>query len=341
MSLWQYRNLLLILLILLFGLWLASGFFTVQPGEQAALRFFGKFSSTAGPGLHWFYPSPIGQKDIVATDAIRRLELGFRGNNPIPIESLMITGDENIVDAQLLVQYDIKNLEQFLYKVIDPSGKTMMDVAETSLRQVVGSKPIDDVLTTEKEAVQSETKTLMQKLLDQYESGIRVREVKLQNVQPPQQVQDAFDDVVRAREDKERLAFEAEAYANDVVPRARGDAARMIQEAEAYKQRVIADSEGEAARFEKLLVEYQKAPQVTRERLYIEAIETVYGNSNKVLLDSEASGNLMYLPIDKLLENNKRQEEKTNSGGMPLSQSSQNQNDRSSDSTRFRGRNRE
>ena len=165
--------------------------------------------------------------------------------------------------------------------------------------------------------------------------------VNLQDANFPLQVEDAVQDAIKAREDKERLAFEAEAYANDVVPRARGDAARMIQEAEAYKQRVIADSEGEAARFEKLLVEYQKAPQVTRERLYIEAIETVYGNSNKVLLDSEASGNLMYLPIDKLIEHGRREEEKTNSGGTPLSQSSQNQTGRTSESPRLRGRTRE
>ncbi len=273
-----------ILLILVLGLWLASGFFTVQPGEQAALRFFGKFSSTAGPGLHWFYPSPIGQKDIVATDAIRRLELGFRGNNPIPIESLMITGDENIVDAQLLVQYDIKNLEQFLYKVIDPSGKTMMDVAETSLRQVVGSKPIDDVLTTEKEAVQSETKTLMQKLLDQYESGIRVREVKLQNVQPPQQVQDAFDDVVRAREDKERIINLADAYKEDVIPKARGYAAKVVQDAQAYEATRIAESAGEAEKFNAILEEYSLQKQTTEARLYLETIEKVLPLSKSIII---------------------------------------------------------
>tara|TARA_B100000427_G_C15495804_1_gene589755 strand:- start:17 stop:1015 length:999 start_codon:yes stop_codon:yes gene_type:complete len=273
-----------ILLILLLGLWLASGFFTVQPGEQAALRFFGKFSSTSGPGLHWFYPSPIGEKDIVATDAIRRLELGFRGNNPVPIESLMITGDENIVDAQLLVQFDIKNLEQFLYKAIDPAGKTMMNVAETSLRQVVGSKPIDDVLTTEKETVQAETKLLMQKLLDQYESGIRVREVKLQNVQPPQQVQDAFDDVVRAREDKERIINLADAYKEDVIPKARGYAAKVVQDAKAYEATRVAESAGEAAKFKSILEEYSLQKQTTETRLYLETIEKVLPLSKSIII---------------------------------------------------------
>jgi len=273
-----------VILIALLGLWLASGFFTVQPGEQAALRFFGKFSSIQGPGLHWFYPSPIGQKDIVATDAIRRLELGFRGNTPIPVESLMITGDENIVDAQLLVQYDVKNLENYLFRVLDPSGKTMMDVAETSLRQVVGSKPIDDVLTTEKEAVQAETKTLMQKLLDSYESGIRVREVKLQSVQPPQQVQDAFDDVVRAREDKERIINLADAYKEDVIPKARGYAAKVVQDAQAYEAARVAESKGEADKFQSILEEYSQQKESTETRLYLETIEKVLPRSKNIII---------------------------------------------------------
>ena len=274
----------LLILVILIGLWLASGFFTVQPGEQAALRFFGKFSSTSGPGLHWFYPSPIGEKDIVATDAIRRLELGFRGTQPVPAESLMITGDENIVDAQLLVQYDVKNLEFYLFKTIDPSGLTMMDVAETALRQVVGSKPIDDVLTTEKEAVQSETKILMQSLLDSYQSGIRVREVKLQNVQPPQQVQDAFDVVVRAREDKERIINLSDAYKEDIIPKARGYAAKVIQDAKAYEATRLAQSRGEASKFKSILKEYALQKESTETRLYLETIEKVLPKSKNIII---------------------------------------------------------
>jgi membrane protease subunit HflK len=274
----------LLILIILIGLWLASGFFTVQPGEQAALRFFGKFSSTSGPGLHWFYPGPIGAKDIVATDAIRRLELGFRGTQPVPAESLMITGDENIVDAQLLVQYDVKNLEFYLFKTIDPSGLTMMDVAETALRQIVGSKPIDDVLTTEKEAVQSETKILMQSLLDNYESGIRVREVKLQNVQPPEQVQDAFDDVVRAREDKERIINLSDAYKEDVIPKARGYAAKIVQDAKAYEATRLAQSRGEASKFKSILKEYELQKESTETRLYLETIEKVLPKSKNIII---------------------------------------------------------
>ena len=274
----------IIVILVLFGLWGSSGIFTVQPGEQAALRLFGKFNSISGPGLHWFFPSPIGQKDIVATSTIRRLELGFRGDKIVPDEALMITGDENIVDAQLLVQFDIKDLKHFLFKAIDPSGKTMMDVAETSLRQVVGSKPIDDVLTTEKEAVQSETKILMQSLLDSYNSGIRVREVKLQNVQPPSQVQDAFDDVVRAREDKAKIINLADAYREDILPKARGYAAKVIQDAKAYEAVRIAESKGEADKFNSILKEYNLQKETTESRLYLETIERVLPKSKQIII---------------------------------------------------------
>jgi len=274
----------IIVILVLFGLWGSSGIFTVQPGEQAALRLFGKFNSLAGPGLHWFFPSPIGDKDIVATDTIRRLELGFRGDKVVPDEALMITGDENIVDAQLLVQFDIKDLKHYLFKAIDPSGKTMMDVAETSLRQVVGSKPIDDVLTTEKEAVQSETKILMQSLLDSYNSGIRVREVKLQNVQPPSQVQDAFDDVVRAREDKAKIINLADAYREDILPKARGYAAKVIQDAKAYEAVRIAESKGEADKFNSILKEYNLQKETTESRLYLETIERVLPKLKQIII---------------------------------------------------------
>ena len=274
----------IIIILVFIGLWGSSGIFTVQPGEQAALRLFGKFNSISGPGLHWFFPSPIGQKDIVATATIRRLELGFRGDKIVPDEALMITGDENIVDAQLLVQFDIKDLKHFLFMAIDPSGKTMMDVAETSLRQVVGSKPIDDVLTTEKEAVQSETKILMQSLLDNYSSGIRVREVKLQNVQPPSQVQDAFDDVVRAREDKAKIINLADAYREDILPKARGYAAKVIQDAKAYEAVRIAESKGEADKFNSILEEYNLQKETTESRLYLETIERVLPKSKQIII---------------------------------------------------------
>ena len=210
--------------------------------------------------------------------------MGFRGDKVVPDEALMITGDENIVDAQLLVQFDIKDLKHYLFKAIDPSGKTMMDVAETSLRQVVGSKPIDDVLTTEKEAVQSETKILMQSLLDSYNSGIRVREVKLQNVQPPSQVQDAFDDVVRAREDKAKIINLADAYREDILPKARGYAAKVIQDAKAYEAVRIAESKGEADKFNSILKEYNLQKETTESRLYLETIERVLPKLKQIII---------------------------------------------------------
>ena len=290
-------------------IWLGTGFYTVQPGEQAALRRFGKFDSIQEPGLHWFWPSPIGTQAIVNVAEVRRLELGVRGGQPVLSESLMITGDAdedgnpgeapNIVDVQLLVQYDIKDIVQFLFKVVDPDGITIKDVAETALRQVVGRRPIDDVLTDQKEAVQAETQDLLQRLLDQYQTGIRVREVKLLNVFAPEQVKDAFDDVVRAREDKARIINLADAYKEDILPRARGEAARAIQGAEGFKQEQIAKATGEASRFLAVLTEFKKAEDVTRQRLYLEAMEEILPGITKFIVAADAGGNLLqFLPLN-------------------------------------------
>lgn len=274
-------------------IWLGTGIYTVQPGEQAAVRMFGEFNSLKDEGLHWWWPTPIGARDIVRADEVRRLELGVRGDSAILSESLMITGDideagnpgeaPNIVDVQLRVQYDIKDIESFLYRSIDPDGVTLKDAAETSLRQVVGSRPIDDVLTDKKEEVQEETKLLLQGLLDNYQTGIRVREVKLQNVFAPEQVKDAFDDVVRAKEDKARIINLADAYKEDVLPRARGEAARQLQDAEAFRQQRIALSTGEAEKFLAILREFRKAPEVTRQRLYMEAMEQILPGIQKII----------------------------------------------------------
>lgn len=280
------------------AIWLGSGFYTVQPGEQAALRRLGKFESLTGPGLNWFWPSPIGTRDIESVDERRRLELGVRGNTPVPVESTMITGDQNLVDVELLVQYDIKDLELFLFRAVDPAGATIKDAAETSLRQVVGSRNIDDVLTTEKEAVQADTKVQLQDLLDLYGTGIRVVEVKLLNVRPPTQVQDAFDDVVRAREDKERTINLADAYREDILPRARGEAARLTEAAEAFKQERVAIATGESDRFLSILREYENSEEVTRQRLYLEAMEDILPGVTKFIVDSESGGNLLqFLPL--------------------------------------------
>ena len=290
-------------------IWLATGFYTVQPGEQAALRMFGKFDSIQGPGLHWFWPSPIGTRAIVSTAEVRRLELGVRSGQPVLSESLMITGDPdeegnpgeapNIVDVQLLVQYDIKDIEQFLFKVVDPDGITLKDVAESALRQVVGSRPIDDVLTDQKEAVQAEVNLLLQQLLNEYETGINVREVKLLNVFAPEQVKAAFDDVVKAKEDKARIINLADAYKEDILPRARGEAARALQAAEGFKQQQVARATGEANRFLAILEEFEKAETVTRQRLYLEAMEDILPSITKFIIAADSGGNLLqFLPLN-------------------------------------------
>ena len=302
------------LLLVALVVWLGSGFYTVQPGEQAAIRMFGEFTDTKDEGLHWWWPSPIGARDIVRVDEVKRLELGVRGDTPNLEESLMITGDPdeagnpgeapNIVDVQLTVQYNIKDLELFLYRAVDPAGVTIKDAAETSLRQVVGSRPIDDVLTDKKEEVQEETRLLLQGLLDDYETGINVTEVKLANVFAPEQVKDAFDDVVRAKEDKARIINLADAYKEDILPRARGDAARLLQDAEAFRQQRIALSTGESERFLAILNEFRKSPDVTRQRLYLEAMEEILPGIRKIIGDpgrviispSSESGQIVPVP---------------------------------------------
>ena len=287
--------------VVLLGLWLATGFYSVEISEQGAKRLFGKYQGPpVGPGLHWYYPSPIGARDVIAVNEIRSLEVGFRGStdNPIPDEANMITGDQNIVVAQLLVQFRIKNLEQFLFRVVDPDGVTIKDAAETSLRQVVGQRAIDDVLTIEKEAVQVDTQLQLQKLLDLYETGIEVTEVRLLDVSPPTQVQDAFDDVVRAREDKERVINLAAAYREGQIPLARGDAARLTESAAAFKETRVAEAIGQAERFLSVLEEYRKAPEVTRQRLYLEAMEDIMPGIKKFIVDPNNGGGLLqFLPL--------------------------------------------
>ena len=244
-------------------------------------------------------------------DSVRQLEVGVAGGNPVLSESLMITGDAdesglageapNIVDVQLLVQYDIKDIEAYLYRVSDPDGQTIKDVTETALRQVIGSRPIDDVLTDKKEDIQAETKLLLQGLLDYYNTGLNVREVKLLNVFAPEQVKDAFDDVVRAKEDKARMINLADAYKESILPQARGEAARVTEAAEAYKQERIAIAEGQAERFKAILFEYEKAPEVTRQRLFLEAMEEILPGVRMYIMSGEAGNSV--LPLLPLTDN--------------------------------------
>lgn len=321
--------LLLIGLMILF-IWVLSGLYQIDDSERGVELRFGEYSQITMPGLKWHLPWPIETVEVVNVNVVNRFKQ----------QTTMLTSDENIVVVDLVVQYRRSNAVDYLFNVRN-AEETLGEVSEGAIREVAGKSNLDFILTEGRTETALQTQKLIQETLDSYGTGIVVTKVNLQDANFPLQVEAAVQDAIKAREDKERIAFEAEAYANDVVPKARGEAAKMILEAEAYREMVIADAEGEAARFDKLLVEYKKAPKVTRDRLYIEAIETVYGNSNKVLLDSEASGNLMYLPLDKLIEHGKKEENETDSRGQPLPQSSQNRTSRSTELARLRERFRE
>ena len=299
-------------------LWLATGFYQVRPAELAALRLFGDYTGELqGPGLHWFWPAPIGTRNIEAVTETRRMELGFRsleGGQVVDVspEALMITGDLNIVDVQMIVQYRIKDLAAYLFKVDDPGdvargirsgapeGFTLHDVTEAALRQVVGQRSIDDVLTINKEAVQADTMRFLQEILDDYDTGIEILEVRLQNVRPPDAVRDAFDDVVRARVDKEARINEALTYQQDQLPRTRGEAQKIIQGAEAFKQERILRATGEADRFLSVLKEYRESREVTRQRLYLEAMEEILPGVTKFIVAPDTGGNLLqFLPLEE------------------------------------------
>jgi len=271
--------------------WLATGLYRINADERGVVLRFGAYSELTSPGLRWHLPWPIETVEKVGTTQVRTIRQQTR----------MLTADENIVEVDVVVQYQNTDAVDYLFGVLDPEA-TLSDISESAIREVVGNKKLDFVLLEGRAEIALQTEQLIQETLIEYGTGIVVSKVNLQDVNFPRQVENAVQDAIKAREDKERFSFEAQSYANDIVPKARGEAVRRIQDAEGYKSRVIADSEGEASRFVQLLAEYHKAPTVTRDRLYLEAIEEVYGNSNKVLLDAEGSGNMIYLPIDKLLE---------------------------------------
>jgi membrane protease subunit HflK len=280
------------LAILIIVGWLLTGLYRVDDAEQGVVLRFGKFTGLSQPGLRWHLPWPLERVELVNVNEI----------SPFNKQTRMLTADENIVDVDLVVQYQKADPVKYLFNVRDPAG-TISDVSESAIREVIGRSKMDFALGEGRAEIALDTEVLIQRMLDDYGAGIRVTKVNLQDVNFPQQVDAAVQDAIKAREDRERLAFEAQAYANDVLPRARGEAARRLADGEAYKARVIADAQGEAARFESLLKEYERAPAVTRERLYIEAVEDVMSRSNKVLLDAKSGGNLVYLPVDKILEN--------------------------------------
>ncbi|MCW9030595.1 MAG: FtsH protease activity modulator HflK [Gammaproteobacteria bacterium] len=278
---------------ILFVLWGLSGIYIVDEGREGVVLRVGAFERITEPGPHW-YPRFIEKVEIVDVDRVRSINIGATTH-----ESLMLTKDENIVDIQFAVQYKVSNAKDYVFNVKDPDA-TLRQVTETAMRENVGRNSMDFVIKDGRVQIATGTKELMQNILDGYKTGLIVTNVNMQNAQPPEQVQHAFSDAVKAREDKVRLENEAEAYSNDIIPKARGQAARMEQEAAAYRDQIIAKANGETERFLKVLTQYKMAPIVTRERLYLDAMESVLGNSNKVMVDVKKGNNLMYLPLDRL-----------------------------------------
>jgi membrane protease subunit HflK len=294
-------NLVGLLVGLLVLVWAASGFYIVDTGQRGVVLRFGKYVETTDPGPRWHLPWPVESREIVNVDQVRTVEIGYRNNvkSKVLKESLMLTDDENIIDLQFAVQYILKDPVEFLFVNRAPED-TVLQVAETAMREIVGKSKMDFVLYEGRADIAARAKELMQQIHDRYKTGISISQVTLQNIQPPEQVQAAFDDAVKAGQDRERLKNEAEAYSNDVVPRARGLASRLKEEAEGYKLAVIANAEGEASRFAQIFAEYQKAPQVTRQRMYLDTMQTVMNNTSKVVVDQKGGNSLLYLPLDKL-----------------------------------------
>jgi membrane protease subunit HflK len=290
------------LIALVAVVWLASGFYIVDEGRRGVVTRFGKYTETTQPGPRWHVPFPIESAELVEFSQVKTIEIGYRNTprNKIDKEAVMLTDDENIIDIQFAVQYNLKSAEDYVFNNRRPD-QIVAYVAESAIREVVGKSKMDFALYEGREQIAKQTEQLMQQMLDRYGTGVFVQKVTLQNVQPPDKVQAAFDDAVKAGQDRERLKNEGQAYANDVVPRARGNAARLLEEAQGYQTEVEQRAQGDAERFNRILVEYTKAPGVTRERLYLDMMQTVLGNASKVFVDQK-SGSLLYLPLDKLIQ---------------------------------------
>jgi membrane protease subunit HflK len=298
---------LLLVGVVLLG-WLFSGFYIVEQGTAGVVLRFGRYVETTDPGLRWHWPWPIEQRILVNLQKVNAVEIGYRTTErnraaaPVAREALMLTRDENIIDIQLAVQFDVKDPRKLLFNVSENMDGVVRSATESAVREVVGNSDMDFALTEGRADVANRTRQLLQSVLDRYDTGINVIAVEMQNAQPPAEVKPAFDDAVKAREDQERVKNEAQAYSNDIIPRARGNAARAVQEAEGHKAAVVARSQGEASRFKQVLDEYKKAPEVTRQRMYIETMERVYSNSTKIVIDQHGGSNLLYVPLDKILQ---------------------------------------
>ena len=292
-----------LLALLVVVVWLFSGFYIVPEGQRGVVLRFGKFVETTMPGPRWHLPYPIESAEVVNLLGVRTVEIGYRNNvkSKVLKESLMLTDDENIVDVQFAVQYVLKSPNDYLFNSREPD-EAVLQAAETAVREVVGKSSMDFVLYEGRAEVADRAHKLVQAILDRYGTGIQISRVTMQNAQPPEQVQAAFDDAVRASQDRERQKNEGQSYANDVIPKARGAAARLNEEAEGHKARVVEQAEGDASRFRQIVVEYSKAPQVTRDRLYIEAMQQIMSSTSKVLIDQKGGNNLLYLPLDKLMQ---------------------------------------
>lgn len=286
-------------------IWLGTGFFIVQEGQQAVITQFGKYKTSVGAGFNWRLPYPIQRHELVFVTQIRSVDVGR--DNIIKAtglrESAMLTLDENIVEIKFAVQYRLSDARAYLFESKDPAG-AVVQAAETAVREVVGKMRMDAALSEERDQIGPRVRALTQVILDRYKVGVEVVGINLQQggVRPPEQVQAAFDDVLKAGQERERAKNEAQAYANDVIPRAVGSASRLKEESDAYKARIVAQAEGDAQRFRSVLTEYQKAPQVTRDRMYLDAMQQIYGNVTKVLVDSRQGSNLLYLPLDKIMQ---------------------------------------
>jgi len=286
-------------------IWLGTGFFIVQEGHQAVITQFGRYQATVGAGFNWRLPYPIQRHEQVVVQQIRSVDVGR--DNVIKAtglrESAMLTEDENIVEIKFAVQYRLKDARAYLFESRNPAD-AVVQAAETAVREVVGKMRMDSALAEERDQIAPRVRNLMQIILDRYNVGVEVVAVNLQQsgVRPPEQVQAAFDDVLKAGQERERAKNEAQAYANDVIPRAVGSASRLTEEAQGYKARIVAQAQGDSQRFRSVLTEYQKAPQVTRDRMYLDAMQQIYSNVTKVLVDSRAGSNLLYLPLDRIMQ---------------------------------------